>query len=101
MEDLTVETELNGTTLNMKLIGKINAVNSEMIMNKAKENSDDFSAVIIDASELEYISSSGIRQIVNLNILANSKGGTLVIRNTNEFVKDVFDGIGLFELISG
>lgn len=51
--------------------------------------------VIFDFSNLEYISSSGIRQI----IAAYKVTGDVSIRNANEVVKEVFEVTGITDIL--
>lgn len=51
--------------------------------------------IIIDCTDLEYIASSGLR--VLLGILKNAKtvGCRVVMKNTNDVIRDVLDMTGL------
>jgi anti-sigma B factor antagonist len=55
--------------------------------------------IIFDLSELEYISSAGCGQFVGAMSEAQEHGGNIVLVNANEFVCNVFNLIGLIEMI--
>jgi anti-anti-sigma factor len=50
--------------------------------------------VCIDCEKLEYISSSGLRILMNLLKTARSKGERVVLKNVNEVIRDVLDLTG-------
>lgn len=58
--------------------------------------------IILDCSELAYISSSGLRLFLTLRKESASKGGKLQVRNINADIRQVFmmtGFISLFEII--
>ncbi len=61
----------------------------EQALSEVDENTE---KLVLDLKDLEYISSSGVRQVV----AAHKKvGGKLVIRNTPDNVFSVFKSIGI------
>lgn len=46
--------------------------------------------LVIDCSELEYISSAGLRFFMQLKRASEAAGGTVRIKNLNEDVADIF-----------
>lgn len=58
--------------------------------------------MILDCTELEYISSSGLRLFLTLRKESAAKGGKLQVRNINADIRQVFmmtGFISLFEII--
>ena len=56
--------------------------------------------LVIDFSELEFIASSGLRQLVTANKQAVAEGRTIVLTGMNEVVAEVFDVTGLLEVFT-
>lgn len=54
--------------------------------------------IILDCSNLAYISSSGLRQILMIRKMSAAKGGSIIIINLNEEIKKTFDLTGFSEL---
>lgn len=54
--------------------------------------------VYIDCSNLEYVSSSGLRIFLSLAIDTQSSGKRIVITGWNEYVKNLFEMTGFTEL---
>ena len=58
--------------------------------------------IVLDCTELEYISSSGLRLFLGLRKESAAKGGKLQVRNINNDIRQVFmmtGFISLFEII--
>ena len=60
------------------------------------ENADKF--ITLDCSNLEYISSSGLRLFLTLRKETSTRGGKVIIKNINEEIKKVFMMTGFFNL---
>lgn len=100
---MEVKIEKDGTTEVVKIIGRLDTVNSGQFESDiAPIKQSDMKDVILDCTEFDYISSSGLRQFLVLQKTAQSKGGKLRIKNMKEDIKKVFDITGftqLFEFI--
>ena len=58
--------------------------------------------IVLDCTDLEYISSSGLRLFLTLRKESAAKGGKLQVRNINNDIRQVFmmtGFISLFEII--
>lgn len=85
---------IKGDKTIVELIGRLDTASveefNEEIAEIAAENKD----IIFDCNELEYISSSGLRSLLNLHKQLKAKGGQLAIKNLQQTVKSVFDLTG-------
>ncbi len=52
----------------------------------------------LDCKDLQYISSSGLRQFLALRKAVAAKGGKLVILNINNSIRDIFKMTGFLSL---
>ncbi|MDL2239987.1 STAS domain-containing protein [Bacteroidales bacterium OttesenSCG-928-L14] len=96
---MEVKIENNGTTEVVKIIGRLDTINSgqfEKDITPIKQGN--MQDVILDCSEFDYISSSGLRQFLVLQKTAQAKGGKLRIQNMKEDIKKVFDVTGFTQL---
>ncbi len=50
--------------------------------------------IIVDCTNLEYVSSSGLRCFIALLKSSQANGNTLLIRGLNDMVREVFDMTG-------
>ena len=54
--------------------------------------------IVLDCTNLEYISSSGLRLFLTLRKAVAAKGGSLVIKHINDEIRNVFTLTGFFSL---
>ena len=72
------------------------AVKAQQEVEPLIENAD--KTIILDCTNLEYISSSGLRLFLTIRKEAGSKGGKVIIENINEDSRKVFMMTGFFNL---
>ena len=72
------------------------AVKAQQEIQPIMENVD--KVITLDCSELEYISSSGLRLFLTIRKEASAKGGKVIIKNINDEIKKVFMMTGFFNL---
>lgn len=98
--NLSVITNVKDNVLEIKLIGRILAVNAESIMAAVRKDYSRFTDVVIDAEKLDYISSAGLRQFLQIMTVTESKNGKLSIKNANDEVMNVLKMTGFTDVLS-
>ena len=91
----------NGQEMTVQLIGELNTMATteqadelQQVLNIADK------ALLIDCSELEYISSAGLRFFMQLKKESMAKGGSIRIAHLNEDVSDIFRMSGFHNLFT-
>ena len=81
----------NGQEMTVQLIGELDTIATteqadelQQVLNIADKS------LVIDCSEMEYISSAGLRFFMQLKRESEAKGGKIRIINLNEDVADIF-----------
>lgn len=90
---------LEGTKATITIAGKLlvsNASELEDTIVKLSQEAVDF---VIDFTNLEYITSAGLRVLITAHKLAGSRGGTLKIINPSDDVMEVLEFTGLTEVL--
>ena len=90
---MKIEKNLEGNTLTISLEGRLD-LNSAPELENQVESLENIENLIFDFEKLEYISSAGIRIILAVQNIMN-KQGSMIIKNLNDDVKEVFDITGL------
>ena len=72
------------------------AVKAQQEIGPLLENAD--KEIVFDCTNLEYISSSGLRLFLTIRKEASVKGGTVIIENINDEIRKVFMMTGFFNL---
>ena len=55
-------------------------------------------AIVLDCSQLEYISSSGLRLFIGLRKDSAAKGGKVIVERMNDDIRNVFTMTGFLNL---
>lgn len=72
------------------------AVKAQQEVEPLIENAD--KTIILDCTNLDYISSSGLRLFLTIRKEAGAKGGKVIIENINEEIRKVFMMTGFYNL---
>ena len=72
------------------------AVKAQQEISPLLENAD--KTIILDCTNLDYISSSGLRLFLTVRKETSTKGGKVIIENINEEIRKVFMMTGFFNL---
>ncbi len=95
---LTIQTNLNGTTLIVKLKGRLDTITSPELEKKVKDEINDVTVLILDFAELFYISSAGLRVLLSLQNLMNTQN-SIVVRSASAEIKDIFSLTGFGDVL--
>jgi len=96
---MTTKIEENGNQLIAYLSGRLDTAAAIPTAEAVKplmeaENKE----IILDCSELEYISSSGLRIFLSIRKESSNKGSKVIVRNINADIRQVFVMTGFISL---
>lgn len=94
---MNVEKNLDGTTLNVIVEGRLDTATAPDLEKEVKESLEGVTKLVIDFEKLEYISSAGLRVLLSLHKLMKQQ---MVIRGSNEVVMDVFEVTGFSDILN-
>ena len=97
---LDVSSFVNGDVNEVKLVGRLDvkaARDAEVAFAEAAKAAPN---VVLDLSELDYIASAGLRALKRLRGDINANGGTLVLRNVQDDVMEVFEMTGFAAMLT-
>ena len=90
-----------GTTLTIKLDDRLDTVTAPQMDAELKDGLDGVETLIWDFSNLEYITSAGLRTLMNAQrTMLGKENGTMKILHANETVKGVFELTGLDDMLA-
>ena len=97
---MTIRTEqISKTSLELYLGGRLDAATAPQLERKIKQWGEEITEVVLDFSELTYISSMGLRILLQTYKLMTEKKGKLVIRNLGSSIREVFEMSGFVSLL--
>lgn len=91
---MTINKELDNTTLNVHIEGRIDTQTAPELEKSLKESIEGVTDLILDFTDVGYISSAGLRVIVTAQNWMDQKNGTMVIRNAVKNVQNIFKVTG-------
>ena len=88
-----------GTTLTMKVSGRLDTMTAPQLESEITGHLDGITEFIMDFTDLEYISSAGLRVLLVTSKMMKGKG-RFVIRNINETVREIFEVTGFLDILT-
>ena len=89
---------LNGDELTITLKGELNSTNSNQLEAVVNDSLKGIKSLVFDFTELNYISSAGLR-ILLVSKKVMDKQGKMVVRHPNESVLDIFEITGFKDIL--
>ena len=96
---MTINVERDFELVTLEVTGRLDTTTAPNLDAVINELSSDIKELVFDMSELEYISSAGIRVILGAYKKMNSNQGIMRIEKANEMVREVFEMTGLIQMI--
>ena len=95
---MNIEKQLNEKKLDLKVSGRLDTTTAPDLEKELLDQLKDVEELYIDFSDLEYISSAGLRVLlIMLRSLKNRSGMTL--RNVSDPVMDILENTGFINMI--
>ena len=96
---MTITKNLNGTTLEIALEGRLDTMTAPELEAELKKDMDSAESLVMDFSKLDYISSAGLRVLLSAHKVMSTKDG-MKVKNVNEIVQEVFDVTGFADILT-
>ena len=96
---MDIEKAAVGTTLTVKVEGRLDTATSPKLEEELKGNVDGVADLVFDFEQLEYISSAGLRVLLSMQKIMNRQG-KMRIKNVNETVMEIFEITGFSDILT-
>lgn len=96
---MNIEKTAVGTTLNVKVEGRLDTATSPKLEEELKDNVDGVTDLVFDFEQLEYISSAGLRVLLSMQKIMNRQG-KMRLKNVNETVMEIFEITGFSDILT-
>ncbi len=96
---MEIEKTLNGSELTLKVIGRLDTVTAPELETCLKESLDGVANLVMDFAALDYISSAGLRVVLQAQKTMN-KQGDMIVKNVNETINEVFEMTGFVDILN-
>ena len=97
-----MEYKLNkdGDNLNVEVVGRVDTTTAPQLEEAILAELEGVNNLVLDFTNLEYISSAGLRLLLLLQKKMNATEGSFEIHNVNEFVMEVFEMTGFKDILT-
>ena len=96
---MTIEKNVNGAELTLKVVGRLDTATAPQLEAEVNANLARVTKLVFDFSGLEYLSSAGLRVLLQSQKAMN-KQGEMVVRNVNETVSEIFEVTGFADVLT-
>ncbi len=96
---MIINKKLEGTKLEILLEGRLDTTTSPMLETELTQSIDGLTELIFNFEKLEYISSAGLRILLAAQKIMN-KQGSMVVKNVNEIITEVFEVTGFADILT-
>lgn len=96
---MTIEKNLNGAELTIKVIGRLDTVTAPQLEEEFNQSASGVEKFVLDFAELEYLSSAGLRVLLTAQKVM-SKQGEMIIKNVNDTVNEIFEVTGFVDILT-
>ena len=96
---MTIEKKLDGTKLNVVIKGRLDTTTAPQLENELRTIIEGIKELVFDFTDLEYISSAGLRVLLSTQKTMNRQG-TMVVRSVNADVMEVLEVTGFVDILT-
>ncbi|MDR0550928.1 MAG: STAS domain-containing protein [Spirochaetaceae bacterium] len=97
---MEIEKSADEAGITLTVSGRLTAVTAEELNDALDAAVAETKKLILDFKELEFVASAGLRVIISAKKNMDAAGGELIIRNVIEPVMDVFELVGLDDILT-
>ena len=96
---MTINKNTEGSKLTLALSGRLDTTTAPELEEFVQSSLAGVIDLVLDLSNLEYISSAGLRVLLSAQKIMN-KQGSMVVTGANEIVMEVFEVTGFDEILT-
>ena len=96
---LNINVKSEGEKLTVKLEGRLDTTTSPELESELGKNLDGIKELVFDFNGLEYLSSAGLRVLLNAQKTMNQQG-EMKVTGVSDAVKEIFDVTGFSDILT-
>jgi len=96
---LKIDMQSEGDTLTAKLEGRLDTTTAPELESELGKNLDGIKELIFDFTELEYLSSAGLRVLLNAQKTMNQQG-EMKLTGVGDNIKEIFEVTGFSDILT-
>ena len=91
--------EKEGSVLTVRPDGRLDTATSPILDSELRKHLDGVREIIMDFTQVEYISSGGLRVLLTTEQLMESRGGSMKVIHVNEHILEIFNLVGFMNMV--
>lgn len=96
---MEIKKDYNDNELTLSVEGRIDTITSQELDKEISEELGNFDSLILDFTDLEYISSAGLRVLIATQKKLKADDIPFVIKNVNDTVNEIFKMSGFDKIL--
>lgn len=96
---MIIEKEFDKNDLTVNVEGRIDTITSQELESTLNDETENITSLTLNFSNLEYISSAGLRVLIATQKKMNEKDIPMVITNVNNTIKEIFRMSGFDKIL--
>ena len=96
---MTINKEKNGNELLLKISERLDTTTAPQLDETLEGALEGIDMLSFDFSELEYLSSAGLRSLLSAQKKMSSQG-SMIIKNVNEMINEIFEVTGFSDILT-
>ena len=96
---MDIQKQIDGKKITVKVSGRLDTNTAPQLDAELKPILDEADELIFDFSELDYISSAGLRVLLSAQKNMNNRKGSMCVTGANEIIKEIFDVTGFSDIM--
>ena len=96
---MEIKKEYNDNELTLSVEGRIDTITSQDLVKEINKELGNFNSLILDFTDLEYISSAGLRVLIATQKKLKADDIPFVIKNVNDTVNEIFKMSGFDKIL--
>ena len=96
---MNIAKKLEGTKLTVSIDGRLDTSTAPELDEELKASLDGVEKLVMDFTNMEYISSAGLRVLLSAQKAMNSQG-EMIVTGANDTVMEIFDITGFTDILT-
>ena len=97
---MIIEKQTDGEKVLLSISGNVNTTTAPQLDKALIEELNRGKHLVLDFGEVAFVSSAGLRALLNAQKLANRKKLEMLLRNVNDSVMEVFEMTGFIDILN-
>ena len=97
--NLKITKEMSGESLTVHISGDLNIKTAPIMETELTKSISDVKELVLDFTDVEYISSAGLRVLLAMEKAMRRQQGSMILRNVNPAVKEIIRLAGFLQVM--